>query len=279
MTTSNKIDVSRAFALSRYEDLLAHADGWSDGTNTLNFINGFFAPYAMAVDSVSLEPVFPKLYQALGFLGIDAASFALDFEMPYHAEKASRNMSLTASMLLATLIDPSVTDIDIFKPYDGINIDYGDFFLKAWQLLEIRYGDNLLAIAKAYLNTQYKPLENYSMLEEEKPHTTLTTTTTDKSKVKTTTESESNAFGFNTEGESVPVSDGKVTATTESDPLENETKTIATGSGTRELTRSGNIGVTTSQQMLQSELDLRRYDFMGEVFKCLDRILFSGVYR
>lgn len=278
MTTANKINVSRAFAFTRYEDLLAHADGWSDGTNTLDFVNGFFAPYAMALNPLTLEPVFPKLYKALGYLGIDATSFALDFEMPYHVEKASRNMSFTASMLLTTLIDSSITDIDIFKPYDA-NIDYGDFFLKVWQLLETRYGNNLLDIAEAYLNTEYKPLENYSMEEEEKPHTTLTTTTTDKSKVTTTTESESNAFGFNTEGESVPVSDGKVTATTESDPLENETQTIATGSGTRELKRSGNIGVTTSQQMLQSELDLRRYDFMGEVFKCLDKILFSGVYR
>lgn len=51
---------------------------------------------------------------------------------------------------------------------------------------------------------------------------------------------------------------------------ENKTgKSAATGSSsttlTHNFTRAGNIGVTTSQQMLQSERDLAHFDFVGYV--------------
>lgn len=47
----------------------------------------------------------------------------------------------------------------------------------------------------------------------------------------------------------------------------------------RELTRSGNIGVTTTQQMLQSEIELWQWDFFREVvFPDIDRILTIQVY-
>ena len=48
--------------------------------------------------------------------------------------------------------------------------------------------------------------------------------------------------------------------------------------GSHTLTRSGNIGVTTSQQMLQAELDLRVYDFYGSIFADVDKILCESVY-
>ena len=43
--------------------------------------------------------------------------------------------------------------------------------------------------------------------------------------------------------------------------------TTVTGNEVTEhvLTRSGNIGVTTSQQMIQSEIDLRRFQFLAEI--------------
>lgn len=44
------------------------------------------------------------------------------------------------------------------------------------------------------------------------------------------------------------------------------------------LTRSGNIGVTTSQQMLQAELDLRVYNFYDSIFADIDKILCERVY-
>ena len=46
-----------------------------------------------------------------------------------------------------------------------------------------------------------------------------------------------------------------------------------------ELTRSGNIGVTTSQQMIQSERDLWVWNFFHEVvFPDIDRVLTLQIY-
>lgn len=42
--------------------------------------------------------------------------------------------------------------------------------------------------------------------------------------------------------------------------------------------RSGNIGVTTSQQMLESELKLRSYRFFEEMFKDIDSLIALRVY-
>lgn len=44
------------------------------------------------------------------------------------------------------------------------------------------------------------------------------------------------------------------------------------------LTRSGNIGVTTSQQMIQSEIDLWQWNYFKSVFKDLDEILTLSTY-
>ena len=44
------------------------------------------------------------------------------------------------------------------------------------------------------------------------------------------------------------------------------------------LTRSGNIGVTTSQQMLESELNIRSYRFFEHIFSDIDSVIALSVY-
>lgn len=53
-----------------------------------------------------------------------------------------------------------------------------------------------------------------------------------------------------------------------------------TGTNTTEhnLTRSGNIGVTTSQQMIESEIELRKKHFFDFVFRDIDRVLTIPIY-
>lgn len=51
-----------------------------------------------------------------------------------------------------------------------------------------------------------------------------------------------------------------------------------TGKEIRELTRSGNIGVTTSQQMIQSERNLWLWSFFDEVFADIDSLLVLPIY-
>lgn len=52
----------------------------------------------------------------------------------------------------------------------------------------------------------------------------------------------------------------------------------ASGKDERELTRSGNIGVTTSQQMLESSLELWKWNFFCDIFKDVDSIFTLSVY-
>lgn len=50
------------------------------------------------------------------------------------------------------------------------------------------------------------------------------------------------------------------------------------GSQDRTLSRHGNIGVTTSQQMINSEIELWQWDFFSGVFKDIDKILTIQTY-
>lgn len=68
---------------------------------------------------------------------------------------------------------------------------------------------------------------------------------------------------------------------TESAYTDTDTRTAQDDKTTRDhaLTRSGNIGVTTSQQMAESELSLRTYKFYAEMFKDIDTIVALSVYE
>lgn len=131
----------------------------------------------------------------------------------------------------------------------------------------------------------------------------------ESTKVKNSTEKHESVYGFNSE-DSVPVSDGDSESTTEGKDTDNastynrnsatsgsgsESESVSetesgsrrkagssteteTETGTRVLTRSGNIGITTSQQMLESELQLRKFDFMEYLFKCFDEMLVCACY-
>lgn len=116
------------------------------------------------------------------------------------------------------------------------------------------------------INTDYKPLENYDMSQKETPNVTHTKT------VKQDLTTQNDGYGFNS-SDPVHVSKSRV----EGAKLDNEEESKETG--TRDLTRHGNIGVTTSQQMLQSEIDLRsNYQFVNQLFNDVDSILCLLVY-
>lgn len=96
---------------------------------------------------------------------------------------------------------------------------------------------------KLYASTEavYDPIQNYSM-----------------------TESGTDATYSSSSGDTTDY------ATSYNSDTENKTgKSAASGNSsstlTHNFTRSGNIGVTTSQQMLQSERDLAHFDFIGYV--------------
>ena len=113
-------------------------------------------------------------------------------------------------------------------------------------------------INKQANNQDFNALENYSMIEVEKTNTKVTSTDNTKG----------GSYGFNSDV-SVPVNDSNSTSVVEGNGEDNK----------RELTRSGNIGVTTSQQMLESELQLRKYNFYEELYKDVNSVATLSIYN
>ena len=164
------------------------------------------------------------------------------------------------------------------------------------QIAVDRFGENW---AKRYaaLQLEYDPIENYSMTETETETGTNTGTVTNSgtdtgTKTRTT---ESNAEGtangfiyaYDQNDPGIPSPSDKQTTTNDVTGSESDTESGSHSdtrtdnlahSITKSHTRSGNIGVTTSQQMLESELELWKYDFFEGVYNDLDQILTIPIY-
>lgn len=140
------------------------------------------------------------------------------------------------------------------------------------------------------LTLQYDPLNNYDMTEtetykgsnENEHRDTGSLTHTGTSTDSTNNTAEDSLYGFNSED---PVNSDMSTSeggNTHTNNLTDTTNMTGTDEGSnsyeRTLTRSGNIGVTTSQQMAQSEIDLWRWNFFKSVFKDIDSILTLSIY-
>lgn len=126
-------------------------------------------------------------------------------------------------------------------------------FLFGWsKLADAMFGD-------------YNPIENYNMKENRE-------TDFNENTVNTTSQTVTNKFrGFNADDmNNVSESD------TSGDMTNDKTDT---GSKIKnELTRSGNIGVTTSQQMIESEFNLRKKNLINLIYRDIDSVLFIDYY-
>lgn len=140
------------------------------------------------------------------------------------------------------------------------------------------------------MNPNYEPLTNYKMTEDETgnniytrtPNLTRKHTGTDNGEGSTTMNAQNNLWGFNSESP-IPsdMRDGTYTAnnTNTRDLTDTETGTDTTaGDNTRKLTRIGNIGTNTFQNLLQQERNLWMYNFFEQVFKDVDSVLTIPIY-
>ena len=140
------------------------------------------------------------------------------------------------------------------------------------------------------MNPNYEPLTNYKMTEDETgnhtdtrtPNLTSKHTGTDKNEGSATLNTQNNLWGFNSES-SIPsdMQDGTNTAniTNTRDLTDTETGTdVTAGDNTRKLTRTGNIGTNTFQNLLQQERNLWMYNFFEQVFKDVDSVLTIPIY-
>lgn len=149
----------------------------------------------------------------------------------------------------------------LFEHYD----DLEDTSKEIADIIKMKFffGWNKLAEA---LFSDYNPIENYNMVEnketdyEEKTESDISETTT-------------NSYnGFNAD-EMKDVSKAVL------DADNTVTKTDTGSKAKNELTRSGNIGVTTSQQMIESEYNLRKKNLLNLIYKDIDSILFIDYYN
>lgn len=175
---------------------------------------------------------------------------------------------------------------DFYKYYDTENMTNNTNMIKQASDYIALYGkshkyeyDKLVDT----LSLEYNPIENYSMTEKGTDTRTPNITQTNKG-VNT------NTFGVDTS-----ITTGRTTFD-KSDSFINDTKTTNTGTNTdtqdinttvttagnektiHEFTRSGNIGVTTSQQMIESERQLAMFSVVDLFVKAIADIIIIGVY-
>lgn len=157
-----------------------------------------------------------------------------------------------------------------------------DSFLMAWHDFFRRHQNNINRQYTA-LTAEYNPISNYDMTEHEETEredggTVTTGTLGTKTQGGTVGDAGENTttskvYGYNSgagaDADKVEGTNGNTRTydiTNEDDTT--VTETIDTTAGTtRDLTRSGNIGVTTSAQMVSGELELRVHDIAVNFIK------------
>lgn len=145
---------------------------------------------------------------------------------------------------------------NFIRQYERYDIEVLKYFA---MILYKRFGTKWNKIYEA-LNIEYNPLENYSSTEIETPNLTDTSKANSKVTVKQS-------------GSTFDSAVYQPYASTETAGTEDDNKVTTTKTGTRTVTKSGNIGVTTSQQMLQSEFEVRQYDFYQGIYNDIDEFI------
>ena len=215
------------------------------------------------------------IFRALAHLYPDVEYFNHTMDFDYLTAHSGQKSVSNAVMVYLIKYGVDVPDLPIkVLSQKGIN----ELAKVIWD----KFGDAWTHIYDA-LTAQYNPIENYSMLEETTPDLTDEfgvsddyQTSRDRN-VNTNVDTETGLYGFNSTT-SVPTGTGN-TSGSALDNTENETETqtgsrIETHTGKTTVERSGNIGTTTSQMMVQSELDLRIKNHMEDIiFNDVDQIL------
>lgn len=141
---------------------------------------------------------------------------------------------------------------------------------KLANIIYARFGVNWQKLFDT-MSLQYNPIENYSMVETEQA--TGQANGTNEQETKQESELANGRYGFNS-GTSNPTETSKASGN-------NKTKgtNSLNNSTDRTLTRSGNIGVTTSQQMITSERDVWLYDYFKVIFSQVNLLLTIPYYE
>ena len=179
--------------------------------------------------------------------------------------------------------------ISSLEVYTIFTIKYFNFIYVSGDLTEM--GSIISNLSEIYNNeyttkvglllSNYNPIENYNSTETESTTSENTTTSGNENTTTTTTNSTTENSGDTTnkvspyDSENFNNDNNTTTTNTTTDNATdittiNDSGNISSnGSLTRTLTRKGNIGVTTTQQMIESEYELRAKNL---VFEFLEKV-------
>lgn len=131
------------------------------------------------------------------------------------------------------------------------------------------------------MNAEYNPIENYDSYETRTPNLTdeLKNTGDDKTSINKNTDDETYSVGFNSNQEKQT---GKLhsegSAANNYSKLDYNSTHTTKKTGTETIERHGNNGVTTSQHMIESELELRKNDIYDIIFDDVDSLIANQLY-
>ena len=149
-----------------------------------------------------------------------------------------------------------------------------DYMSKLSSIIILKFKEKWNRIHLALIESTYNPIENYDSHETETPNITNNRTT--KSNVDLTRTTDGDVSGFNDEDYS-PYN--KSTEHTTGDGDNNVTSDINIESGSRQIERHGNIGVTTNQQMITQEIEMRdKFNLFEIMMNDVDSILALPIY-
>lgn len=192
----------------------------------------------------------------------------------------------------------------------AISQDYADSLITIPLRLTYMYVCRKYTLEGLYNSTtfEYNPIENYSMTEQGKDTNSGTDTTTDNVGATKTTQNvgsraDQSQYGKQTSTNTHDVSpentanfiaqsrdtfdngthldtytQGEQSNTVSTDAAENKSKLEHGHVLEHELKRSGNVGVTTSQQMLESERDIVQFDIYKTVAEMIIKIICDLVW-
>lgn len=199
---------------------------------------------------------------------------ASQLDLQYHGNYSGQK--IISPLVKTLLVDDEITSGNMELLGATIFTMFGDNWAKQWETLIV----------------EYNPIENYSMVETMTDDTkvtdygrtsTRTDNLTDTNRPNITNNTDNSTHAFNSSS-AVPTDEMEQRTTgTNTDTHTGTQGYVDGGTDTEtrnyELTRSGNIGVTTSQQMIESERKLRMWNFFEMVvFPDVDRVLTIKIY-
>ena len=183
----------------------------------------------------------------------DENALAFLYTTSHSGEKYISNYVLRTYDIIKKL-NPSATDGERYN-YLIVTIGHTIF---------LKYNENWKRIYES-LFADYNPIQNYDSTEE------ITRSGDDKTSVNTDYSQKEKVSAFNTS----TMLDNRETT---SNGLASNNYSKTDYNSKVKTTKSGNIGVTTSQQMIESELQLRKNKFYEILFNDCDEIFTNNLY-